>query len=79
MLKERHNSRIRSKYPISFTQSERRFILKLPYNGRDSFLFVNDTKICQFKARNSEIKPYPTCLGNISKEFTIDNMKKDGI
>ena len=33
-------------------------------------------KIYQFKAKNSEIKPYPLCLENISKDFTASNMKK---
>ena len=33
----------------------------------------------QFKARDSEIKPYPLCLGNISNSFTIDSMKKTGL
>ena len=37
---------------------------------------VNATKIYQFKAKDSEIKTYPLCLNNISKDFTIDNMKK---
>ena len=40
------------------------------------FLFVNATKICQFKASDWEIKIYALCLGNISKEFTAINMKK---
>ena len=29
------------------------------------FLFVNATKIYQFKGKYSQIKPYPLCLGNI--------------
>ena len=29
----------------------------------------------QLKAKDSEIKSYPVCVGNISKDFTIDNMK----
>ena len=33
-------------------------------------------KICQFKAKEFEIKGYVLCLGNISKDFTINNMKK---
>ena len=33
----------------------------------------------QFKAKDSEIKPYSLCLGNISKDFTIDNVKKTGL
>ena len=39
-------------------------------------LFVNATKIYQFKAKDSEIKDYALCLGNISKHCTINNMKK---
>ena len=65
-----------TKYPINFTQSNRRFVLNLHYNESDSFLFVDATKISQFKAKDSEIKKYPLCLGNVSKDFTIDNMKK---
>ena len=33
----------------------------------------------QFKTKYSEIKPYPLYLGNISKDVTIDNMKKTGL
>ena len=40
------------------------------------FLFVNATKIYQFKAKCSEIKDYALHLGNISKDFIINNMKK---
>ena len=28
------------------------------------------------KAKNSEIKLYPLCLGNVSKDFTAIDMKK---
>ena len=33
-------------------------------------------KVYQFKAKDSEIKKYAPCLGNISNEFTIDNMTR---
>ena len=33
-------------------------------------------KIYQFKVNDSEIKKYTLCLGNVSKDFTINNMKK---
>ena len=42
-------------------------------------MFVNATKVYQFKAKNSEIKDYALCLGNVSKDFTINNMKKAGL
>ena len=48
------------------------------YNGANSYLFVNDTEIIKFKAKDSEIIPYSWCLGNISKDRTNDNMKKTG-
>ena len=65
-----------AKYPINFTQPRKRFVLSLHYNGSNSFLLVNATKIYQFKAKDSEIKDHALCLGNISKYFTINNMKK---
>ena len=68
-----------AKYPINFTQSGKRFALSLHYNGSNSFLFVNATKVYQFKAKNLEIKDYALCLGNVSKDFTINNMKKSRI
>ena len=51
-----------AKYPINFTKSNRTFVLSLHYNGSDSFLFVDATKIYQFKAKDSEIKKYPLCF-----------------
>ena len=68
-----------SEYSINFTQSGKRFVLSLPYNGSNSFLFVNATKVYQSKAKNSEIKDYALCLGNILKDITINNMKKTGL
>ena len=64
------------KYPLNFTQSERRFVLSLHYNGSDRFLFVDATKIYQFDAKDLEIKKNSLRLGNIWKDFTIDNMRK---
>ena len=68
-----------AKYPINFKQSGKRFVLSLHDNGSNSFLFVNATKVYQFKAKNSEIKDYVLCLGNVSKDFTINNMRKNRI
>ena len=51
-------------------------LYSLHYNGSNSFLFVTTTKICQFKANNSEIKDYALCLSNTSKDFTNYNLKK---
>ena len=65
-------------YLINFTKSRTRFCLSLHYNGDNSYLFVNGTEICKFKAKKYEIKDGQSeiCLGNISKDFSADNMKK---
>ena len=39
-------------------------------------MFVNGTEICKFKANDSEIVAFPLCLGNISKDWSADDMKK---
>ena len=41
--------------------------------------FVNSTVIYNFKAKDSEIVRTPLCLGNISKGFSVDNMKNAGL
>ena len=49
------------------------------YNGANNYLFVNCTEIIKFKAKDSEIVANPLCLGNISEDFFVDNMKKTGL
>ena len=49
------------------------------YNGANSYLFVNGTEIINFKAKYSAIVESPLCLGNISKDWSTDNMKKTGL
>ena len=48
-------------------------------NGGNSYLFVNGTEIYKFKAKDSEIVATPLFLGDISKDFSVDNMKKTGL
>ena len=57
-------------YSINFT------VTSLHYNEANSYLFVNGTEIYKFKAKDSEIVATPLCSGNISKDWSTDNMKK---
>ena len=41
-------------------------------------MFINGTEIYKFKAKDSEIVASPLCLGNISKDWATDNMKRTG-
>ena len=66
-------------YLINFTEHNRKFCLNLHYNRANSYLFVNGTEIDKFKAKDSEIIATPLCLRNISKDFTVDNIKKSGL
>ena len=56
-----------AQYSINFSRSNRKFFIKrtlqksLHYNGSNSFLIVNSTKIYQFLAKDSEMKKY-TCI-----------------
>ena len=65
-------------YSINFTVSNKKFCLILRYNRVNSYLFVNGTKIYKFRAKDFEIVASPLCLGNISKDWSVDNMKKTG-
>ena len=65
-------------YSINITKKNSKFCLSLHYNGANSYLFVNGTEIIKFKAKDSEILAYSLCLGNISKDWINDNMRKTG-
>ena len=63
-------------YKINFTEKNKKFCLSLHYNGANRYLFINGTEIHKFKAKDSETVASALCLGNISKDFSVDNMKK---
>ena len=61
---------------VNFIVTKKNFCLSLHYNGANSYLFVNGKEIIQFKAKDSAIVSTPQCLGNISKDWSVDNLKK---
>ena len=66
-------------YSVNFTVTKKKFCLSLQYNGANSYLFVNGTETIKFKAKDSEIVASLLCLGNISKDWSTDDMKKLGL
>ena len=66
-------------YGLNFTVRNKKFCLSLHYNRANSYLFVNGTEIYKFKAKDSEIVASSLCLRNISKDWSIDNMKKQDL
>ena len=65
-------------YSINVTVTKEKFCLSLDYNESNSYLSVNGTEIDKFKVKDSEIVASPLCVGNISKDWSTDNMKKTG-
>ena len=53
--------------------------MSLHYNGANSYLFVKGTEIHKFKAKDPKIVATPLCLGNISTDWSVDDMKKAGL
>ena len=66
-------------HSVNFTDNGDKYRLSLHYNGANSDLFVTGTEIIKFKAKDSKIVASPLCLGNISKDWSADNMKDTGL
>ena len=66
-------------YSVNFADNGDKYCLSLHYNGANSYLFVNGTKIINFKAKDSKIVASPLCLGNMSNDSSADNMKDTGL
>ena len=66
-------------YSNNFAEHNKKFCLSLHYNGGNSYLFINGTEIHKFNAKDSKIVATPLCLGNISKDWSIDIMKITGL
>ena len=63
-------------YAISCTVTRKKVCLSLHYNGANSYFFVSGTEIYKFKGKDFEIVASQLCLGNMSKDWSIDNVKK---
>ena len=56
----------------------KKFCLSLHCNGANSYLFTNGAEIYKFKAKDSEVSVGLICPGNISNDWSVDNMKRTG-
>ena len=65
-------------YSPNFTVDNKTFCLSLHYNGDSSYLFANGREVINFKAKSSEIAPYPLWLGGVSKKI-IFYMRATGL
>ena len=61
-----------AQYYINFSEQLNKFCLSLHYNGSNICLFVNAVR-----AKESDLNLYLIFLCNISKVFTVNNMKNN--
>ena len=54
-------------------------MFKFTHNGVNSYIFVKGVEVCKLKAKDSEINSVPLFLGNVSEDFSVDNMEKTGL
>ena len=66
-------------YSINFTEKNKKFCFGLHCNKENSYLFVNSTEIHEFRSKDSQILSHSLCLGNFSKDWSVDNMTKTGL
>ena len=64
------------KYSINFSEHGKKLCLSLHCNVANSYLFVNGVELHKFKAKDSEINAGLLCLGNVSKDASVDNIKR---
>ena len=57
---------------------KKKFCLNLHYTGVNSYFFVNGVQIYKFKAKDSETVATPLCLGNISKDWSVEKTGFNG-
>ena len=74
-----HTLSVEKMYLINFIENNKIFCLSLNYNGANSYLLVNGEEIQKFKVKDSELVGTPLCLGNVSKDSLVNNMKKTGL
>ena len=58
------------------TEQQNKFCLSVYNIGVNSVIFLNGVEIYKLKANNSEINGASICLGNVAKDFSVDNMKR---
>ena len=74
-----HSLTAKKMYSVNFADNGDKYCLNLHYNGENNYLLVNGVVIIKFKAKVSNIIATPLCLGSISKDWSVDNMKDIGL
>ena len=63
-------------HSIIVTEQQKKYCISLPYDGVNSYTFDDVVEIYKLKAKIFEINVAALCLGNVSKDFSVNNLKK---
>ena len=63
-------------YSQNFTQPSTKFVLRLHYNGDNSYLFVNGKQELKLKAKTESLVREKLCIGNISDKWSTSESEK---
>ena len=66
-------------YYRNFTDLGHKFVLRLHYNGNNSYLYVNGNQELKFKAKTDQLVKEKLCLGNLSDQWTTSESEKTGV
>ena len=61
---------VEKNYYRNFTDTGKKFVLSLHYNGDNSYLFVNGRQKLKVKAKTDQLIKEKLCIGNLSHQWT---------
>ena len=70
---------VEKNYYRNFTDTGKKFMLSLHYNGDDSYLFVNGRQELKFKCKTDQLFKEKLCIGNLSDQWTTSESEKTGL
>ena len=70
---------VEKNYYRNFTDSGKKFVLSLHYNGNDSYLFVNGRQELKFKCKTDQLVKEKLCIGNLSDQWAASESEKTGL
>ena len=67
------------KFYRNFTDTDKKFVLSVHYNGDNSYLFVNGRQELKFKAKIDQLVQENLCRGNLSDQWIASESEKTGL
>ena len=70
---------VEKNYCRNFTDSGKKLIINLHYNGDASYFFVDGRQELKFKAKTDQLVKEKLCIGNLSDQWTASESEKTGL